>query len=197
MQKKDIVDICTRERANTKWKFYKLTNLTNFASLLKDVPMGCKDAVSPEPLLRNCNVKCLTFERNTLQPYNDNLYLFRALALQLHGNKKLKEETSKVVNLFLKNSDEGDVSTFQGVHLNDILKVEDLLQLNIFFNDIGFVDGELIGELCRGGIQKYENSVKLLRYNNHICYVNNINALFKAFRCTTCDTFFSKTGNLE
>ena len=30
MQKMDIVDICTRERANTKWKFYKLTNLTNF-----------------------------------------------------------------------------------------------------------------------------------------------------------------------
>ena len=43
----------------------------------------------------------------------------------------------------------------------------------------------------------YEKSVKLLRYNNHICYVNNINAFFKAFRCTTCDTFFSKTGNLE
>ena len=26
MQKIDIVDVCTRERANTKWKFYKLTN---------------------------------------------------------------------------------------------------------------------------------------------------------------------------
>ena len=24
MQKTDIVDLCTRERANTKWKFYKL-----------------------------------------------------------------------------------------------------------------------------------------------------------------------------
>ena len=32
---------------------------------------------------------------------------------------------------------------------------------------------------------------------NQICYVNNVNALFKAFRCTTCDTCFSKTGNLE
>ena len=32
MQKMDIVDICTRERSNTKWKFYKLTNLTIFAS---------------------------------------------------------------------------------------------------------------------------------------------------------------------
>ena len=50
----DIVDICTRERAKTKWKVYKLTNLTIFASLLKDVPMGCKDAILPESLLRNC-----------------------------------------------------------------------------------------------------------------------------------------------
>ena len=199
IQKMDIVDICTPERANTKWKFYKLTNLTifAFASLLKDVPMGCKDTVLPEPLLRNCNVKCLNFERNTLQPYNDNLCLFRALALHLHGNKKLEEETSKIFNLFLNNTEEGDVSKFQSVHLNDIPKVEDLLQLNIFLYDIDFVDGELIGELCRRSNQKYENSIKLLRYNNHICYVNNINALFKAFRCTTCDTFFSKTENLE
>ena len=68
MQKMDIVDICTRERANTKSKFYKLTNLTIFASLLKDVPMGCKDTILLEPLLKNHNVNCLTFEKNTLQP---------------------------------------------------------------------------------------------------------------------------------
>ena len=195
MQKMDIVDLCTRERANTKWKLYKLTNLTIFASLLKDVPMGCKDTILLEPLLRNCNVNCLTFERNTRQPYDDNLCLFRALALHLHGNEKLEEETSKIFNFFL-NSEDGDVSKFQGVHLNDIPKVEDLLQLNIFLYDIDFVDGELIGELCRRSNQKYEKIVKLLRYNNHIC-CNNNNALFKAFRCTTCDTFFSKTGNLE
>ena len=72
-----------------------------------------------------------------------------------------------------------------------------MLQLNIFIYDIDFVDGELIGELARRSIEKIKKSVKILRYNNHICYVNNINALFKSFRCTTCDTFFSKTGNLE
>ena len=72
-----------------------------------------------------------------------------------------------------------------------------MLQLNIFLYDIDFVDGELIGELSRRSIQKYEKSVNLLRYNDHIFYVNNINALFQAFRCTTCDAFFSKTGNLE
>ena len=81
--------------------------------------------------------------------------------------------------------------------MSDISKVEEMLQLNIFLYDIDFVDGELIGELARRSIQNFEKSVKLLRYNNHICYVNNINALFEAFRCTTWDTFFSKTGNLE
>ena len=36
-----------------------------------------------------------------------------------------------------------------------------------------------------------------MRYNSHICYVDNIHALFKAFRCPTCDTYFQETGNLE
>ena len=197
MQKMDIVDICTRERANTKWKFNKLTNLTIFASLLRDVPTSCKNTVLPEPVSRNCNDNCLTFQKNTLQPHNDNLCLFIALALHLHGNKKLEEETSRKINLFLNNIEERDPSKFQGVHMTDIPKVEDLLQLNIFLYNIDFVDGVLIGELCRKSIQKYEKSVKRLRYNNCICYINNINALCKAFRCTTCDAFFSKTGNLE
>ena len=197
MQRMGIVDLCTREKANTKWKFFELINLTIFALSLKDVPMGCKDKVSPEPLLKNHNVNCLTFERSTRQPYNDILCLCRTLALHLHDNEKMDEETSKIFNLFLNNREEGDVSKFQGVHLNDIPKSEDLLQLNIFPYENDFVDGELIGELCRRSTQKYEKSVKLLRYNNDICYVNNISALFKAFRCTTCDTFFSKTGNLQ
>ena len=40
LQKMDIVDLCTRKGAIIQWKFYKLTRLTVFAALLKDVPMG-------------------------------------------------------------------------------------------------------------------------------------------------------------
>ena len=50
--KTDVKEYCSRERMNTKLRFYKLTNLTVFAALLKDVPMGCKDAVLPESLLK-------------------------------------------------------------------------------------------------------------------------------------------------
>ena len=193
----DIVYLCTRERANTKWKFYKLTNLTVFPELIKDVPMGCRDSVLPEPLLENQNVNCLFYEQNTKEPYKDNLCLFRALGLHLHGNERLEEETSKIFKLFLINCGESDPSKFQSVHMTDIPKAEEMLQLNIFLYDLDFVDGELIGELARRSIQKFEKSVKLLRYNNHICCVSDMNSFLQTFRCSTCDTIFSKTGNLE
>ena len=132
LKKMDIVDLCTQERANTKRKFYKLTSLTVFAALLKDVPMGCKDSVVPELLPKNQIVNCLNFEKNTRKPYNDNLCFFRAVALHLFGNDRLEEETSRVFNLFLNNCGEADPSKFQGVHMTDIQKMEEMLQLNIF-----------------------------------------------------------------
>ena len=64
LKKTDMIDSCTKERFNTKWRFFKLTNLTIFAALLRDIPMGCKDAVLPESLL-NDTVNCLTYEQNT------------------------------------------------------------------------------------------------------------------------------------
>ena len=174
-----------------------MTNLTVFAALLKDLPMGCKNAVLSEPLLKNHTINCLTFEEFTRQPYNDNLCLFRALALHLHGTQRLREETSKLFNLFINKMDVLSADQFQGVHMNDIPIVEDQLTLNILLYDIDIVDGNIVGELARRSVQKYKNTVRLLRYNNHLCYVNNINAVFQSFRCPNCDTFFNRIFNLE
>ena len=79
----------------------------------------------------------------------------------------------------------------------DIPSVEDIVGINIFIYDIDLIDDAMVGELARRSIKKYEKNVQLIRYNSHFCYVDNINALFKAFRCPTCDTYFQKTGNLE
>ena len=86
---------------------------------------------------------------------------------------------------------------FQGVHVNDVPIVEELLTLNILMYDIDIVDGNLVGELARRSVPVYENTVRLLVYNNHKCYVNNINAVFQSFCCPFCDTFFNRTFNLE
>ena len=81
--------------------------------------------------------------------------------------------------------------------MNNILIVEDLLTLNIVLYDIDIVDGNIIRELAGGSVQKYENTVRLLRYNNHISYVNNINAVFQSFRCPNFDNFVNRTFNWE
>ena len=86
---------------------------------------------------------------------------------------------------------------FQGVHTNNIPIVEDMLTLNIVLYDIDIVDVNIIRELARRSVQKYETTVRLLRYNNHICYVNNINVVFQSFRCPNCDNIFNRTFNLE
>ena len=125
LKKTDVIESCTKGRSNTMWKSFKLTNLTPFAALLRDIPMGCKDAILPEPLLRNPTANCPTYEKN-------NLCLFRALALHLHGNGRLEEETSKLFNLFLINSTNPDPSIFQRVCMDDISSVEDIVGINIF-----------------------------------------------------------------
>ena len=81
--------------------------------------------------------------------------------------------------------------------MNGIPTVEDIVGINILIYDLDFVDGALVGEFARRSIKKYKKSVQLIRYNSHICFVDNIHALFKTLRRPTCDIFFQKTGNLE
>ena len=97
VEKFDIVEQCTQQRQNTKWRFKLILNVSIFAALQKNIPMGCLDSVLPEPLVRHTQVNCLLTGRNK-QPYNDDLCLFRALTLYLHGYSYLDAHTSQLFN---------------------------------------------------------------------------------------------------
>ena len=154
LNKTDVIESCSRERINTNWRFYKLTNLTLFAALVEDIPMGCKNAVSPKPLHKNHTINCLTFEENTRQLYKDNFRLFRYLALHLHGNERLEKETSNFFSLFINKMNGLSAGQFRVVYLNNILFVEDLQALSILLYDIDIVDGNIFEEVARRSIQK-------------------------------------------
>ena len=81
--------------------------------------------------------------------------------------------------------------------MNDIPVVENLLHLNIFLYERDIVDAKIVGELAQRSVQKYGKTIRLLRYNNHICYVSNINAVMRSFRCPNFDTFSIRTSSLE
>ena len=84
-----------------------------------------------------------------------------------------------------------DSNQFRGVLMNGLPKVEDVAEKNIFIYDIEIEDVDFVGELARRKIGKYENRIKLLRYNNHIIHVKNIDNFFKCFRCPTSDAHLS------
>ena len=122
--------------------------------------------------------------------------LFRALAVHLPGKTGLETSTSKIFNDFLEKSG-CDPKQFRGVLMDNLPVVEDVVEKNIFIYDINIEDEDFVGELARRSIGKNENTVKLLRYNNHIIYVNNIDNFFICFRCRTCDTFFHNADHFN
>ena len=69
--------------------------------------------------------------------------------------------------------------------------------MNVFLYDIDFLAGAMIKQLARNGVGRLYQTFRLVPYNSHIFYVSNINALFKAYRCPSCDTFFNRATNLE
>ena len=58
LNKLDVIELRSREILILKWRFYKLTNSTVFAVLLKNVRMGYRDAVFIEQLLRKGTIIC-------------------------------------------------------------------------------------------------------------------------------------------
>ena len=197
----DVKESFCRKRLNTKWRFYKFTNLTVFAVLFRDLPLCCKDTVLPKPLLKNQGQLSHFLKEYHIfrkeEPYEDSLCLFRALTLHLDRNQKLEEETSKIFNLFVSTMDELSLSQFQGVYMKDIPIIEQLLFLNILLYDFDIVEGNNVGELVWRKLPKYENTVRLLRYNLHLRYVSNINAVIQSFPCPISDTFSNRLTNLE
>ena len=155
VEKFDIVEQCTQERQNTKWRFKLITNVTIFAALLKNIPMGCPDSVLPEPLLRHTQVNCLLSDKDK-QPYKDHLCLFRALTMYLHGHSNLDAHTSQLFTEFISKSGY-DPKNFRGVSIDDLPVVEGIVERNIFIYDFDIQEGEYVGELAR---RELENSKK-------------------------------------
>ena len=188
----DVIASCTREPANLEWKLYKLTSVAILATLIKKVPLGCKDTVLPDPPL---SVRCLTFEENTR---TSTIYV--SLELRHCICIERRDSRTRLPNYSIYSSKKTGgthPANFRGVCMEDIAAVEDSVQADIFLYDFDILDGSMIGEFARKSVRKHSNTVRLISYISHICSVSNINALFKAYRCPSCDQFIKTAQYLE
>ena len=152
-----------------------------FAPLLKNVPKEYLDAMIPEPRLRHNQVICLSLDFHTPPLNNDNLLLFREIAVLLFGGNNHETSTSRIVKYFVE---------FYRVLMASLPTVEDVAEKNINVYEIDIEDEDVVGELAWRRIGKNENAVKISRFYNHFVYGNKIDNFCKRFRCITCDTVF-------
>ena len=191
----DIVEQCTQKRQISKWRFKFITNVTIFAALLKNLPMGCPDSVLPEPILKNHSVNCLLSNKDK-EPYKDLLCLFRALAMFMNGHKDVDSHTSRYFTEFISKSGY-EPKNFRGSSVEDLPVVEEIVQRNIFIYDFDIQEGDYVGELTRRIIGRPDKTVKLLRFNIDIIHTNDIDSFFKCVRCPSCDTLFKRSEFLD
>ena len=190
-----IVELSTRERSSSKWNLLFTTKVTIYAALLKSVPIGCKDYLLPPNLVKRNDVNCFNYKSNK-ERYSDNLCLLEAVCMHKTGDEKVEEETKKLFNAYLTANPHLSVQNFRSVGL-DLYIVERSTEVNIFVYDIEISDSGIIGELAERSSRRFNSTATLLRWNNHICYVTDVNKVLKSFRCSSCITFFTKSSNLQ
>ena len=187
-----------RQRPNTKWRFFTITNVTFFVYLLLDIPIGCIDGTFPQQLVKNCMIQLLTKDSEG-KPYNDNLCMFRAVALHKYGSLNLSFNTTKTLKTFLERigSKCNTAENFVGIRETQIHILEDVIEANIDIYSIEYVDNVLVGSISRRSVGRHATTYSLLRYDNHICYTHDIKRVLKKFRCQSCDRFFGTSWNLQ
>ena len=81
--------------------------------------------------------------------------------------------------------------------MEDIAAVEDIVQADLFLYNIDIVDASMIKEFERRSVGKHSITLRRLLFNSHICQVSDINALFEAYHCPSCDQFIKTVYDLK
>ena len=116
--------------------------------------------------------------------------------MYMNGHNDLDTHDSRYFTEFITKSGY-DPKNFRGVSVEDLPVVEEIIGRNIFIYDFDIQEGEYVGELARRSIGRFDETVKLLRFNNHIIHANDIDSFFKCFRCPSCDSFFKRSEFLN
>ncbi|KAJ8050766.1 Transcriptional regulator MNL1 [Holothuria leucospilota] len=188
----DLLEHARLQRPNSKWVVESITNVTYFVYKIPDHPIGCVTTDLPD-FVRN-NKALITLERNrkTGERYQDNLCLFRCLAL-FHGAHPngLEKETKRLCRQYFRQ----DPNNFNGIPLKELSSFEDTFKVNVFVYELirhDVNDSDLTSEattdsqqcnstganvsarLVRRSLARYDNTLYVNLSGNHFSYISNI-----------------------
>ena len=184
IQESDILQWAVAQRPNSDWVCEHVTNATFFLNRIVDHPIGCVGINLPDYVKNNKAIFGLEKDcyRNTT--YNDNLCLFRCLALHLGR---------EAAALYAEYTDT-PVRHFAGVTLDELDKVETTFKTNVFvYKLVEIADGKTTAELVRRSMGHYTETMYLNLYETHFSYIKDIRMYSHSYKCRNCETSLWKS----
>ena len=175
IQESDILQWAVAQRPNSDWVCELVTNATFFLDKIVQHPIGCAGVALPAYVKNNKAIVGLEKDRYRNAIYNDNLCLFRCLALHLGR---------EAAALYAEYTDT-PVHDFAGVTIDDLSKIEATFGVNVVVYKLDEItDGTTVGELVRRSPCQYIETLYLNLYETHLSYIRDIKAYSQSYKCS-------------
>ena len=156
----DVLQWAINQRSDSAWVCELVTNVTFFVNRVIDHPIGCVGMI-PVYIKKNKAVIGLEKEPIHSKRYNDNLCLFRCLAL--HRGCDIRRLEPAVKTLYEAYDQDGvPMEEFAGIKMEDLYRVETTFQTNVCVYSLVKPDGEdgkTTAELVRRSVCKYPDTL--------------------------------------
>ena len=188
IQESDILQWAVAQRPNSDWVCEHVTNATFFLNRIVDHPIGCVGVTLPDYVKNNKAIVGLAKDENGAI-YNDNLCLFRCLALHLGR---------EAAALYAEYTDTS-VHDFAGVTLDDLHKVESKFETNVVVYQLVEIDnGKTMAELVRRSPAQYQETMYANLHESHYSYIQDIGKYCHSYRCRKCgDSLWKRPWELH
>jgi hypothetical protein len=203
----EVIENLLRQRKNTKYKLVLLCNAlyTIYSTKFK---IGC-NLTLPSYILASKAILALSPNTAPLLKILDypNLCMFKAITMHLYPEFRVivkelrilkKEFTNKVLECirrwftYIKKT--YVPTSFKGVSLQDISKVEKCFEINI--NIFSLLEDFSCISIYRSPKQ-FSSTMNLNLFENHVSYIRDMQLYSKKFICETCQRQFEKRYNWQ
>ena len=191
----DVLQWAINQRPDSAWVCELVTNVTFFVNRIIDHPIGCVGMTDlPMYIKRNKAVIALEKEPVHAKRYNDNLCLFRCLAL--HRGCERRRLEPAVETLYATYAQDGvSMAAFAGVTMDDLYRVETTFETNVCVYSLVKPDGDAAeeedggkstAELVRRSVCKYPDTLYLNLHGTHFSYIQDRRKYCHSYRCRKC-----------
>lgn len=183
----DHLEYARQQRPDTKWVVHSITSTSFYCTKLNDFPIGCCKTPIPNYIKRNKGIISLEHDNKRLFKFQDQKCFFRALALHQGATvRNLARPANRLYKRWLKRT-KTRAPDFCGIKLPQLKRAEKLFKVNVevFQFDMGGGQRHILTPVRRSQ-EKFSKTMRLVLFENHFCYVKNINLASRTFSCNMC-----------